>query len=117
MQLRAPLMRLEPPSLEGTESSEPSAQEPAEPVSCETVVTTLQWKVLWLKRRPNTPLPPKPPPLTWVLHELARLGGWMDTKRTGRPGYKALWAGWFRLDEAVEGVLIAQKLARLGGPL
>ncbi|MBI4568194.1 MAG: hypothetical protein HY719_07340 [Planctomycetes bacterium] len=38
---------------------------------------------------------------------LAALGGWKDTKRTGRVGWEALWRGWDRLQERVTGYRVA----------
>ncbi|MDK9758315.1 hypothetical protein KIV40_23730, partial [Vibrio sp. D173a] len=34
---------------------------------------------------------------------LAKLGGWKDTKRTGRASIKVLWEGWFKLQTILEG--------------
>ncbi|TPE47684.1 hypothetical protein FJD33_23565, partial [Shewanella sp. LC2] len=40
----------------------------------------------------------------------ARLGGWKDTKRTGRACVEVLWEGWFRLQTILEGYELAMSL-------
>jgi len=79
-------------------------------VTCETVLSTEAWQVLWLSRE-SGPLPPVPPSLRWAAQAIARLGGFADTKRTGRPGWEALWHGWARLQERMEGYLLAKQIA------
>jgi hypothetical protein len=81
---------------------------PDEP--CDCVLPTLHWKVLWAtvhKKRP----PIAVPTLKWALTTLGRLGGWKDTKRTGRVGWEAVWDGWFKLQERVDGYLAVTLLA------
>src|SRR5260363_21670 len=72
--------------------------QPAQP--CDTVLNEDEWQVLWTStehdRRPTSP-----PTLGWAYLALAKLGGFTDTKRTGRPGWDTLWHGWFRLLERV----------------
>jgi hypothetical protein len=80
---------------------------------CTEVLDEVQWKVLWLTRTRRT-LPAHPPSLRWAYEALARLGGWGDSKRTGRAGWDTLWAGWFALNERVDGFRIAQQLALQG---
>ena len=47
-------------------------------------------------------LPDKPPPLIWLFQTIAKLGGWCDSKHTGRPGWLAVWKGWAKLQIGVE---------------
>lgn len=71
-------------------------------VPCEEILTRDEWRMLWVaveKKRP----PQKCPGSRWALHALGRLGGWTDTKRTGRVGWQALWRGWEKLQERMEG--------------
>ncbi|WP_203224860.1 IS4 family transposase [Candidatus Glomeribacter gigasporarum] len=79
--------------------------QPAQP--CDTVLNEDEWQVLWTStehdRRPTSP-----PTLGWAYLALAKLGGFTDTKRTGRPGWDTLWHGWFRLQERVKGYQISQ---------
>ncbi|QIR13671.1 IS4 family transposase [Shewanella aestuarii] len=78
-------------------------------VSCEQVLTPKAWKLLWLKQI-KTPLPDSPPNMHWAYAELAKLGGWKDTKRTGRASVKVLWQGWFKLQTILEGYELAKSL-------
>lgn len=68
---------------------------------------TEQWKVLWLSTE-KTPPPQQPPSARWAFFALAKLGGFTDTKRTGRPGWATIWDGWFKLQERVEGFRCAR---------
>ena len=83
------------------------ANEQAEQASCEQLISSKAWKLLWLKMI-KTPLPETPPNMSWVYSELAKLGGWKDTKRTGRASVKVLWQGWFKLQTILEGYELAK---------
>ncbi|MBI2791171.1 MAG: hypothetical protein HYX61_04365, partial [Gammaproteobacteria bacterium] len=37
-----------------------------------------------------------------------KLGGWNNSKRTGRASWLTIWHGWFRLQDRLEGYLAAQ---------
>ena len=76
---------------------------------CETVLGQKAWKLLWLKME-ATPLPKQCPDMLWAYDRLARLGGWKDTKRTGRACVKILWEGWFKLQTILEGYELAISL-------
>ncbi len=43
-----------------------------------------------------------------VVLALAKLGGWRDTKRTGRIGWQPLWRGWTQLETLVDGWRLAR---------
>jgi len=77
--------------------------------SCEAVLQRDEWQVLWLTQR-KTALPASPPSIAWACLALARLGGFLDTKHTGRPGWNTLWEGWQRLQERVQGLRLAREL-------
>lgn len=49
----------------------------------------------------------------WVYQSIAKLGGWADTKRTGTASWDALWKGWYKLQERVEGYLLAKKYTEI----
>ena len=85
-------------------------KEVAKDISCETILSELSWKILWKKTEKNTAIPEAPPSLYWVYYAIAKLGGWYDSKRTGRVGIKAMWTGWFKLIELVEAVEIFKQL-------
>ncbi|MAI63283.1 MAG: IS4 family transposase [Alteromonas sp.] len=77
--------------------------------SCEEVLSPKAWKLLWLKRVSKTP-PDSAPSMKWAYKELAKLGGWKDTKRTGRASVKVIWQGWFKLQTILEGYELALSL-------
>jgi hypothetical protein len=83
----------------------------ADQESCESVLSPIEWKLLWLKRE-NIPLPNEIPNIQWAYLALAKLGGWNDSKRTGRAGWPVLWDGWFKLQIIIEGYYLAQSLDR-----
>jgi hypothetical protein len=70
---------------------------------CDRILTQAQWQCLWATRNPGKRLPQKAPSVAWATEAIAALGGWRDTKRTGRIGWKSLWRGWEKLEERVEG--------------
>ena len=59
------------------------AREQPDEQSCERVLSPNAWKLLWIKRVSRT-LPDTVPSMKWAYSELARLGGWKDTKQTGQ---------------------------------
>jgi len=82
--------------------------------SAELFFSPIQWKVLWLteqklwkksKRRKKPPA--NAPAIKWAHDTLAKLGGFKDSKRTGRPGWDPLWDGYLDLEARVEGFLLA----------
>ncbi|MGZ5029982.1 MAG: IS4 family transposase [Methylobacter sp.] len=76
--------------------------------TCETVLSKGEWKVLWASTERNKPLPKTAPPAHWAFYAIAKLGGFVDTKRTGRPGWDTIWHGWFRLQERLEGYQLSK---------
>lgn len=79
-------------------------------ISCAGVLDEAEWRVLWMTDKGKAP-PKEAPSLRYAYEALARLGGWLDTKGTGRAGWEAMWHGWFRLQERVDGYLMAQGLS------
>lgn len=82
--------------------------------SAEVFFSPIQWKVLWLteqklwkKSKKRRKPPKKVPSIKWAHDTLARLGGFKDSKRTGRPGWDPLWDGYLDLEARVEGFLLA----------
>ena len=63
------------------------------------VVGDEEWKVLWLTYYEGKPLPDAVPTLSWLLHTVAKVGGWCDSKRTGIPGWLVVWKGWAKLQD------------------
>ncbi len=61
--------------------------------------------------RQKNPLPDEVPSVDWAYKAIARLGRWIDTKRTGIVGWTTLWKGWYRLQDRVDGMMMAQSIA------
>jgi hypothetical protein len=76
--------------------------------TCETVLSKDEWKVLWAATEHSKPLPKTAPSARWAFYAVAKLGGFADTKRTGRPGWDTIWHGWFRLQERLEGYQLSK---------
>jgi hypothetical protein len=74
--------------------------------SCEEVLETDEWRILWLMTEKDPP-PRQAPDVDWAYRRIAKLGGWLDTKRTGRAGWEALSKGFLRLQELVTGYRLA----------
>jgi hypothetical protein len=82
--------------------------------TCGQVLSEDEWKVLWVSTEPNKPLPKTAPPAHWAFYAIAKLGGFTDTKRTGRVGWDTIWHGWFRLQERLQGYQLSKsELAEL----
>jgi len=77
--------------------------------NCEQTLSSKAWKLLWLKRIGSV-LPKTPPTMKWAYLELAKLGGWKDTKRNGQASIKRLWEGWLKLQTTLEGYDLAMSL-------
>ncbi|MDR2187318.1 MAG: IS4 family transposase [Azonexus sp.] len=80
-------------------------------ISCDKILECDEWQVLWLADRKKAPLPASPPPTVWACLAIARLGGFLDTKHTGQPGWDTLWNGWLRLQDRVEGRRLAREMS------
>jgi len=78
-------------------------------ISCEVQLTKEEWKLLWLSTSKRKRLPQKAPSMHWAYEALGKLGGWMDSKRTGRVGWAALWKGYFLLYQRWIGWKIANE--------
>jgi hypothetical protein len=78
---------------------------------CDTLLTATEWAVLYMSIHKTAP-PAQPPSAEWAYRAIAKLGGWMNTQRTGRPGWQAIWYGMFRLAERVEAHVLTLNLAK-----
>jgi hypothetical protein len=83
-----------------------------ENVSCDLLLTDNEWKVLWGSVEKKS-LPKIIPSAAWAYRAIAKLGGWNDSKRSGKAAWSTIWKGWFRLKERLEGVCIAQEIAKM----
>ena len=78
-------------------------------VSCQEILTDTEWKVLWNAIEKKN-LPIFPPTAAWAYKAIAKLGGWSNSKKTGKASWATVWEGWYRLTERVEGFRVAQQL-------
>jgi hypothetical protein len=74
--------------------------------SCQEVLERVYWRCLWARVEKRKP-PRKAPDMRWALRAIGKLGGWTDSKRTGRVGWQSLWRGWTSLDQMVMGWKLA----------
>jgi Transposase DNA-binding/Transposase DDE domain len=79
--------------------------------ACDEVLGELEWQVLWVTTAKKAP-PKVVPSLGWAYRALAKLGGFLDTKRTGRAGWATLWEGWRVLNEHLAGARALLELAK-----
>lgn len=77
-------------------------EEEAKEICCEQMLSPQEWTMLWMQTQKGK-LPSAPPSLYWAYYALAKLGGWYNSKRTGRVGIKALWKGWEKLMLMIKG--------------
>lgn len=70
---------------------------------CTRLLSQTQWQLLWVSTSPERRPPKQPPTLRWAYQALAKLGGFLDTKRTGRAGWDTLWRGWHTLEQRLAG--------------
>jgi len=78
--------------------------------SCSICMPELYWKILFKKTSPKKKLPKSPPDMRWAYHAIGRLGGWKDSKRTGRVGHQALFEGWQHLEMLVDGYSLSLEM-------
>jgi len=84
--------------------------EAAKNILCTVYVSTISWKILWKFLEKKKQLPSNPPSLYWLYYAIAKLGGWYDSKRTGKVGLKIFWEGWMKLMNLVEAYEMLQSL-------
>jgi hypothetical protein len=77
---------------------------------CTEVLRPIEWQCLWSSVE-RSKLPEHPPTVRWAYYGIARMGGWIDTKGTGRVGWQTMWLGWQRLEERVDAVAAIQQHA------
>jgi hypothetical protein len=77
-----------------------------EEVPCNTILSEIELKILWnaIEKKEFPKIMPSP---AWAYKAIAKLGGWSDSKRTGKAAWSTVWKGFFRLRERVAGYLVA----------
>ena len=77
---------------------------------CTAVLDEAEWECLYRweahQRRSDPQLPRTPPTARWAYEAVGRIGGWHDTKRTGRVGWQVFWRGWHELERLVEAAAV-----------
>jgi hypothetical protein len=69
---------------------------------CTGVLSEVEWRVLWIDtHQGGKAVPRTAPTLRWAYEALARLGGFYDSKRTGRASWATMYEGWKRLQDHV----------------
>lgn len=58
---------------------------------CDAVFTTEEWRTVYILKYEKPPK--KPPPLQQMVRLVSTFGGFLNRKRDGEPGPKALWTG------------------------
>ena len=85
----------------------------ANPEAASTAVLTQEEvECLWASTE-RAPYPEEAPTVAWAYGALAKLGGFYDSRGTGRPGWQALEKGWLELQARVAGWRLAIKHKRL----
>jgi hypothetical protein len=82
---------------------------------CSSLLTRNEWEILIQKTTRSRDLPKKPPTIKEAVACIAKLGGHLGRKCDGPPGTLALWRGWKRLVDLVEGAELANIIARSYG--
>jgi hypothetical protein len=78
------------------------AQQASETPATDAVSQDVVQVVTLLQKRPCEIVTAKQ-----LWHALARLGGYLDRKCDGPPGWQTLWKGWMRVMDVLEGVHLA----------
>jgi len=62
------------------------------PTPCNTLRSEIEWKILW-KAIEKIEFPQTIPSAAWAYKAIAKLGGWNDSKRTGKAAWATIWKG------------------------
>lgn len=76
--------------------------------TCLEVLEESEWRLLWRAVEESEP-PAQAPSGAWAYKAIAKLGGWYDSKRTGRAGPAALNRGLEKLELLKLGALLASR--------
>jgi hypothetical protein len=76
--------------------------------SCQSMLSEDEWQCLYASVERGKKRPKQAPNIEWAVRGIGRLGGWSDSKHTGRIGWSSMWKGWARLEERVVGWKLAR---------
>lgn len=62
-------------------------------IPCTNILSKDVLQVLWSSTERKKPLPKKSPSLGWAYYAISKLGGWNDTKKTGKASWATIWKG------------------------
>lgn len=82
--------------------------------SCETVLTKDECQLLRYLDKGKRKRKERENSLQWAYMAIARLGGFMDSKRTGIASWGTLWEGWQTLQSKLDGFIAAKEMMALG---
>ncbi|MGC5428830.1 IS4 family transposase [Aeromonas veronii bv. sobria] len=82
--------------------------------SCETVLTQDECQLLNYLDKGKRKRKEREGSLQWAYMAIARLGGFMDSKRTGIAGWSSLWEGWQTLQSKLDGFIAAKEMMASG---
>jgi hypothetical protein len=75
----------------------------------EATVSDEEWQCLHTCAYPQKQMPTTCPTMKMVYDAIATLGGFLDTKQTGRAGWQTLWKGWYRFQERLSAWQMARQ--------
>ncbi len=78
------------------------AQETSKDAACSTVLSDIEWTILYRKANRTRTLPSKPPTIEEAFIWIAKLGGYIGRATDPAPGIISLWRGWQRLSDMVD---------------
>lgn len=83
-------------------------------ISCEVVLSKVEWQALYIRIHKTTELPQTPPTLHQAAMWIGKLGGHLGRKSDGPPGLKTMWRGYQELTSFLEIYLIMTGQQNLG---
>lgn len=70
--------------------------------TCTKILTSQEWKVLYMREHQTILLPAKPPTIKQAILWLGKLGGFLNRKNDKLPGTMTLWRGYENLKQSIE---------------
>lgn len=70
--------------------------------SCEEILTSHEWKILYIKFKKRKNFPSRPPSVKDVTIWIGKLGGFLGRTSDGLPGITSMWRGWTRFMDLIE---------------